>query len=80
VRNRSIAVGMMRKADPEFPRAIALLHDVQVAGALAMRVQEDNAQGSTAVIFLRVADMTARSLRRWLRSVACSSCQPGRKP
>lgn len=57
VRNRSTAAGMMREADPEFLRVIALLHDVQAAGAFAMRVEDDKVKGSTAVIFFRGEDM-----------------------
>jgi hypothetical protein len=57
VRNRSTAVGMMREADPDFLRAIALLHDVQAAGAFAMRVEEDKVKSSTAVILFRSEDM-----------------------
>jgi hypothetical protein len=64
VRNRSTAVGMMREADPDFLRAIALLHDVQAAGAFAMRVEEDKVKGSTAVILLRGEDMPADVLAK----------------
>ena len=59
VRNRSTAAGMMREADPEFLRAIELLHEVQAAGAFAMRVEDDKAKGSTAVVFFRSEDMPA---------------------
>jgi hypothetical protein len=53
VRNRSVAAGAMREADPEFARALQLLREVQAAGALGMRVEEDKAKGSTAVVFFR---------------------------
>jgi hypothetical protein len=59
VRNRSTAAGMMREADPEFLRTIALLRDVQAAGAIAMRVEDDKVKGSTAVVFFRREDMSA---------------------
>ncbi|MFP3558020.1 hypothetical protein SB861_46225 [Paraburkholderia sp. SIMBA_049] len=59
VRNRSTAAGMMREADPDFQRAIALLHDVQATGAFAMRVEEDKVKGSTAVVLFRREDMPA---------------------
>ncbi|ACC71570.1 conserved hypothetical protein [Paraburkholderia phymatum STM815] len=53
VRNRSTAAGLMREADPEFLRAIALMREVQAAGAFTMRVEEDKVKGPTAVILLR---------------------------
>lgn len=59
VRNRSAAGGTVREADPEFIRALALLQEVQAAGAFAMRVEEDKAKGSTGVVFFRRDDVTA---------------------
>ncbi|MEM5341402.1 hypothetical protein [Paraburkholderia azotifigens] len=53
VRNRSTAAGMMREADPAFLRAIALMREVQAAGAFTMRVEEDKAKGSSAVLLFR---------------------------
>jgi len=58
VRNRSTAAGAMREADPEFVRALELLREVQAAGAVGMRVEEDKAKGSTAVLFFRRDDMS----------------------
>jgi len=58
VRNRSTAGGAVREADPEFIRALALLHEVQTAGAFGMRVEEDKAKGSTGVVFFRRDDVT----------------------
>jgi hypothetical protein len=59
VRNRSAAGGTVREADPEFIRALALLREVQAAGAFAMRVEEDKAKGSTGVVFFRREDVTS---------------------
>ncbi|WP_244222775.1 hypothetical protein [Cupriavidus lacunae] len=53
VRNRSTAAGAMREADPAFLRAIALLRDVQAAGAFGMRVEDEKSKGSTAVVLFR---------------------------
>lgn len=53
VRNRSASAAGMREADPGFERAIELLRDVQAAGAVGMRVDEDKAKGQTAVLFFR---------------------------
>jgi hypothetical protein len=53
VRNRSVAAGTMREADPEFIRALQLLREVQAAGAVGMRVEADKAKGQTAVLFFR---------------------------
>ena len=59
VRNRSTAGGTAREADPEFIRALELLREVQAAGAVGMRVEEDNVKGSTAVLFFRRDDVSA---------------------
>ena len=73
VRNRSAAGGIARQADPEFVRVQQLLRDVQAAGGVGMRVEEDKAKGSTAVLFFQrddlPADMREKSveIRRLLR-------------
>lgn len=73
VRNHSAAGGTVRRADPEFPRVLQLLRDVQVAGGVGMRVEEDKARGSTAVLFFQREDVPpdirekAAEVRRLLR-------------
>ncbi len=59
VRNRSNAGGLVRAADPEFVRALRLLREIQIAGAVGMRVEEDKAKGATAVLFFRRDDIAA---------------------
>jgi len=59
VRNRSTAGGAVREADPEFVRTLQLLREVQAAGAMGMRVEEDKAKGSVGVVFFRRDDMAA---------------------
>jgi len=59
VRNRSIAGGAVREADPEFVRALQLLREVQAAGVVGMRVEEDKVKGSIAVLFFRGDDLPA---------------------
>jgi hypothetical protein len=59
VRNRSTAGGVVREADPEFFCALQLLREVQVAGAIGMRVEEDKTKAQTAVLFFRRDDVTA---------------------
>jgi hypothetical protein len=59
VRNRSTAAGAMREADPDFVRALELMREVQAAGAVGMRVEEDKAKGSTGVLFFRRDDLPA---------------------
>ncbi len=59
VRNRSAAGGIVRQADPEFVRALQLLRDVQAAGAVGMRVEEDKDKASTAVLFFQRDDASA---------------------
>jgi hypothetical protein len=73
VRNRSLAGGTTREADPAFVRALELLREIQAAGAVGMRVEEDKAKGSTGVLFFRrdevPADIVekAAEIRRLLR-------------
>src|SRR5262245_11349428 len=50
VRNRSTTGGTAREADPEFVRALGLLREVQAAGGVGMRVEEDKPRGSTGVV------------------------------
>jgi len=59
VRNRSTAGGTVREADPEFIRALELMREVQAAGAVGMRVEEDKAKGATGVVFFRRDDVPA---------------------
>jgi hypothetical protein len=59
VRNRSTAGGAMREADPEFLRALQLMREVQAAGAVGMRVEEDKVKNQTAVLFFRRDDVAA---------------------
>jgi hypothetical protein len=76
VRNRSFAAGVLREADPDFQRALQLLREVQAAGAVGLRVEEDKAKGSTAVLFFRRDDVPAEivaktvEIRRLLRMPA----------
>ena len=59
VRNRSAAGGTVREADADFVRVQELLRDVQAAGGVGMRVEEDKARGSTAVLFFQRDDLPA---------------------
>ena len=64
VRNRSTAAGAMREADPEFIRTLQLLREVQAAGAIGMRVEEDKAKSQTAVMFFRRDDVPVNILEK----------------
>jgi hypothetical protein len=71
VRNRSTAGGVAREADPDFIRALGLMREVQAAGGVGMRVEEDKVKGSTAVIIFRPDDLPADVVEkaaeiRWL--------------
>ena len=48
VRNRSTGGGAVRGADPDFVTALQLMREVQAAGAVGMRVEEDKVKGSSA--------------------------------
>jgi hypothetical protein len=58
VRNRSTTGGTVREADPDFIRALQLMREVQAAGAVGMRVEEDKVKGATGVVFFRRGDVT----------------------
>jgi hypothetical protein len=64
VRNRLTVAGAMGEADPDFVRALELMRDVQAAGAIGMRVEEDKAKGSTAVLFFRRDDVPAEIVEK----------------
>jgi hypothetical protein len=64
VRNRSTAAGAMREADADFLRALELMREVQAAGAVGMRVEEDKAKNSTAVLLFRRDDVSAETLEK----------------
>jgi hypothetical protein len=73
VHNRSTAGGAMREADPDFVRALQLMREVQAAGAVGMRVEEDKAKGAIGVLFFRREDVApeivekAAEVRRLLK-------------
>jgi hypothetical protein len=72
VRNRTALAGSVREAEPEFLKALALMREIQVAGAVGLRVEEDKATGTTAVLVMRRDDVepeilaTQKELRRLL--------------
>ena len=64
VRNHSVVGGVAREADPEFSRALHLLREVQHAGAVGMRVEEDITKGQTAVLFFQQDDLPSDILEK----------------
>ena len=61
LRNRPATIGSKYKADPEFYRVLALLRDVQDAGAIGLRViRPTNSQPAT-VLFLRSENIDAET-------------------
>jgi hypothetical protein len=64
VRNRTSTGGTVREADPEFLRLLELLRDVQAAGAIGMRVEEDKAKGSTGVLIFRREELSAETVAK----------------
>ena len=51
--NRSATAGAVREADPEFLRVLQLMREVQAAGAVGMRVEENKDKTTTTVMFFR---------------------------
>jgi hypothetical protein len=64
VANRSASGGTVRDASPEFIRVLQLMREVQSAGGMGMRVEEDKAKGQTAVMFFRRDDVPAEVLEK----------------
>ena len=58
VHNRSAAAGAARETEPEFIRLLQLLREVQVAGVLGMRVEENKDHTETTVMFFRRDNLT----------------------
>jgi hypothetical protein len=73
VNNRSTLGGRVREAHPDFVRAMELLRDVQSAGGVGLRIEEDKAKGKTGIVFFRRANLPpdvlekAAEVRRLLR-------------
>jgi hypothetical protein len=59
LRNRSAAGGVVREADPEFVRVLQLIRELQLAGGVGMRVEEDREKGQdgVAVLFFQRDDL-----------------------
>jgi hypothetical protein len=57
LRNSSSVVGAPRPPDPDFLRALQLLREVQMAGAVGLRVEQDKAKGESTVLILRADDL-----------------------
>lgn len=53
LQNRPVSLGSKRKADPEFFQVLALLRDIQDAGAVGMRVEEATNGEPAAILFFR---------------------------
>ncbi|WP_431757820.1 hypothetical protein, partial [Pseudomonas sp.] len=64
VRNRSAVAGTVREADPEFRRALQLLRDIQAAGAVGLRVEEDKSKDRTGVLLMRRNDVEPEILAK----------------
>jgi hypothetical protein len=64
LRNRSGSGGGIREADPDFMRALEVMREVQSAGAMGMRVEEDKAKGRTGVVFFKRDDISAETTEK----------------
>jgi hypothetical protein len=71
--NRSATAGAVRDAEPEFIRVLQLIREVQVAGAVGLRVEVNKTKDETAVLFFRGDNLTPEltdkitEIRRLLR-------------
>ena len=64
--NRSATAGTVREADPEFIRVLQLIREVQVEGAVGMRVQENKNNTETTVVFFRRDNLPPETLEKIL--------------
>lgn len=64
LRNRSTSGGILRAADPEFIRALQLIREVQVEGAVGMRIEDGAAKGKTGVLFFRGEDVPGEIVQK----------------
>jgi hypothetical protein len=71
VRNRSASGGGGGEAEPEFVRVLQLMREVQLAGAVGMRLQESKETGTTAVMFFRRENLPPKILESYPKSGVC---------
>jgi len=60
--NRSASNGAIREADPDFIRVLQLMREVQVAGGVGVRVQENQDKSETTVMFFRRDNLPPETL------------------
>jgi hypothetical protein len=66
VRNRSATAGATGEAEPEFVRVLQLMREVQLAGAVGMRLQENKEKDSAAVMFFRRENLSPEIMDKLL--------------
>jgi hypothetical protein len=66
VRNRSATAGATGEAEPEFNRVLQLMREVQLAGAVGMRLQENKEKDAAAVIFFRRENLSPEIMDKLL--------------
>ena len=64
LRNRSVAAGVLREADPEFVRALDLMREIQMAGGINLGVERDKDKGETTVAVLRGENLPPATLEK----------------
>src|SRR5262249_20186762 len=57
LRNQSFALGSQRTADPEFIRAVRLFRQIQISGAVGMRIEKSTDSAPATVLFFRKENM-----------------------
>ncbi|MFO1459396.1 MAG: hypothetical protein U1G08_08295 [Verrucomicrobiota bacterium] len=79
VRNRSVNGGVMRDADPEFIQALELMREIQLAGAIGMRVEQVRTNSSVAMVFFRDSDVAPEILEKENQVRRLLNLTPGRQ-
>ena len=79
VRNRSVNGGVLRDADPEFIQALELMREIQLAGAIGMRVEQVRTNSSVAMVFFRDAEVAPEILEKENEVRRLLKLTPGRQ-
>ena len=62
--NRSGTAGSLREAEPDFIRVLELMREVQMAGAVSVRVMESKDKSSTTVLFFRRENLPPETIAK----------------
>ena len=62
LKNQEVSLAGLSKADPRFLRALELLRQMQLSGAVAMRIQQDDQKRQTTMVTIRSRNISEETL------------------